>query len=152
MTHAPRPFDPSFPFSGSAALRAQVAHAEPIRALSPILIGSDPYNSIIPSLKARAVVIPVAEDKSPADDEDKPPLKAVPIAVPVAIPVAGPVGGLKAVPIVNPVVMQEGVEEEAPPVAKPVQRERPRPSGVFPPPRNESRVKINRPGPIRFND
>lgn len=141
LTQSPRPFDPSFPFSSSAALRAQVAHAEPIRSLSPILLGHDPYNSVIPSLKAQAVVVP------------KPAIKAVPIAVPVA----APVGGLKAVavPVVKPVVMQEGVEELPAVLARPVQpakKDRPRPTGIFPPARNENRVKINRPAPIRFND
>ncbi|MFK5923522.1 MAG: transglycosylase domain-containing protein [Verrucomicrobiota bacterium] len=145
MTHGPRPFDPSFPFSSSAALRAQVAHAEPIHPLSPILLGHDPYNSVIPSLRARAIAVPKKEAKTP--------LKAVPIAVPIAVPS----GGLKAVPVVQPVVMQEGAEAGGL-VAKPVQKAQPikkaraRPSGIFPPPRNESRVKINRPAPIRFQD
>ncbi len=154
MTHGPRPFDPTFPFSSSATLRAQVAHAESIMPLSPILLGHDPYNSVIPSLKARAVAVPKPEKPaepeggSAVDKDGKTVLKAVPIK---ATLVAQPVGGLKAVPVVQPVVMQEGAEE-AGVVAKPIRKPAPKATGVFPPPRNASRVKMQRPKSIRFND
>lgn len=152
MTNAPRPFDPSFPYSSSAVLRAQVAHAEPIRLVGRTLIGHDPYNSVVPSLKARAIAIPSEKGESDQNDGGKTPLKAVPVkGVPVDQPEA-----LKAVPVVQAVIMQEGVEEEMEEepagVTEPVTREPPRATSVFPPPRNESRVKIQRPQPIRFND
>lgn len=163
MTHGPRPFDPSFPFSSSAALRAQVAHAEPIMPLSPILLGHDPYNSVIPSLKAKAVSVPkptkIPEPDDKEADKDTTAIKAVPVK---ATLVAQPVGGLKAVPIVKPVTLQEGAVEEpdeedssipvAKPVRPPVGKPKPAATGVFPPPRNDSRVKIKRPDPIQFND
>ncbi|MCF6314066.1 MAG: transglycosylase domain-containing protein [Verrucomicrobiales bacterium] len=145
VKNGPQPFDPSFPFSSSPSLRAQVAHAEPIHPLSPILLGHDPYNSVIPSLKAVAVAVPKAvTEGDTSEGEQKTPLKAVPIAVPVE--------GLKAVPIVDPVIVNEVLEQTTAPVAKPVKKPRPRPAGIFPPPRNQNRVKINRPEPIRFND
>ncbi len=148
MTTGPRPFDPTFPFSSSPSLRAQVAHAEPIMPLSPILLGHDPYNSVIPSLKARAVVVPKAGDQPESEegDDDESKLKAMPLkAVPVAI--------LKAVPVAESVNMAEGAAaENTAGVANPVSKPKPAETGVFPPPRNASRVKIKRPEPIRFND
>ncbi len=163
MTNAPRPFDPSFPYSSSAALRAQVAHAEPIRLVGRTLIGHDPYNSVVPSLKARAVAIPSKETGAESDDANKTPLKAKPVKG-LSLGRSKP---LKAVPVVQAVNMQEGAEgepeeeiseeEEPAVVAKPVTEgipngEPPQASGIFPPPRNENRVKIQRPRPIRFND
>ena len=162
MTTGPRPFDPTFPFSSSAALRAQVAYAEPIMPLSPILLGHDPYNSVIPSLKAKAVTVPKPKKEPEAEesdeDGDKPALKAVPVKARL---VAQPVGGLKAVPVVKSVVLTEGAEvepeeetgEASAVAAKPVvEKPAPAPTGVFPPPRNSSRMEIQRPKRIRFND
>jgi membrane carboxypeptidase/penicillin-binding protein len=152
MTTAPSPFDPSFPYSSSEVLRAQVAHAEPIHLVGRTLIGHDPYNSVVPSLRARAVAIPSEKEGSGQGDGGKTPLKAVPVkGVPADEAVT-----LKAVPVVQAVIMQEGVEEEVegdPAVAaEPVDRDPPRATTVFPPPRNGNRVKIQRPQPIRFND